>query len=90
MKPNLLEEFELPTTVVDTASNTGADNMTVAHMRNWMDCMRSRKKANADEMAGFNHSMAVIMTNAALRTGDKVIYDEKMQEVLAGGKVFKY
>ncbi len=90
MKPNLLKEFELPATVVETAANTGADDMTVAHMRNWMDCMRSRKKANADEMAGFNHSVAVIMTNAALRTGEKVVYDETLQEVLAADRVFKY
>jgi predicted dehydrogenase len=90
MRPNLLKEFELPVTIVENSANTGVDDMTVAHMRNWMDCMRSGKKANADEMAGFNHSIAVIMTNAALRTGDKIVYDEKLQEVLAGGKVFKY
>ncbi len=90
MKSNLLKEFELPRTIAETAANTGIDDMTVVHMRNWMNCMRSRKKANADEMAGFNHSVAVIMTNAALRTGEKVIYDEKLQEVLAGGKVFEY
>lgn len=90
MNPNLLKEFELPRTVVETAADTGADDMTVAHMRNWMDCMRSGEKANADEIAGYNHSVAVIMTNAALRTGEKVVYDEEKNEVIAGGKVFKY
>jgi hypothetical protein len=30
------------------------------------------------------------MTNAAVRTGEKVTFDEKKQEVMAGGKVFKY
>ncbi|MBN2214053.1 MAG: Gfo/Idh/MocA family oxidoreductase [Bacteroidales bacterium] len=90
MKANLLKELELPETVVETAANTGADDMTVAHMRNWMDCMRSRKIPNADEMAGFNHSVAVILTNAALRTGEKVTYNEELQEVMAAGKVFKY
>jgi predicted dehydrogenase len=90
MKSNMLKEFELPRTVVETAADTGADDMTVAHMRNWMDCMRSGKKTNADEMAGYNHSVAVVMTNAALRTGEKVIFDDIQQEVLAGGKVFKY
>jgi hypothetical protein len=29
------------------------------------------------------------MTNAAYRTGEKVTFDEKKQEVMAGGKVFK-
>jgi hypothetical protein len=30
------------------------------------------------------------MTNAAVHTGEKVTFDEKKQEVMAGGKVFKY
>jgi hypothetical protein len=30
------------------------------------------------------------MTNAAAVTGQKVTFDEKTQEVMAGGKPFKY
>lgn len=30
------------------------------------------------------------MANAAVRTGQKVTFDEKMQEVMAGGRVFQY
>jgi hypothetical protein len=30
------------------------------------------------------------MCTAALRTGEKASFDEKNQEVLAGGKVFQY
>jgi hypothetical protein len=30
------------------------------------------------------------MTNAAVHTGLKVTFDEKTQEVMAGGKIFKY
>jgi hypothetical protein len=30
------------------------------------------------------------MTNAALHTGEKAVFNEQAQEVLAGGKVFKY
>jgi hypothetical protein len=39
---------------------------------------------------GYSHSIAVIMTNAAAHTGAKVTFDEKTQEVMANGKVFKY
>ncbi len=35
-------------------------------------------------------SIATIMTNAAVRSGQKATFDEKTQQVLAGGKVFKY
>lgn len=91
MKPNLLKETSLSEHIkVETSANTGADDMTSAHMRNWMECVRSRKKPNADVMAGYNHSIANIMTTAALRTGKFVTFDEARQEVLAGGEVFKY
>jgi predicted dehydrogenase len=91
MKPNLLSNYSLSQAqAVQTSANTGVDNMTSMHMRNWMECIRSRKRANADVMAGYNHSIANIMTTAALRTGKKVTFDEKRQEVLAGGEVFKY
>jgi hypothetical protein len=59
-------------------------------MRNFMECMRSRKQPNAPVEAGYYHSIACIMTNAAARTGAKVTFDEKTQEVMANGKVFKY
>jgi predicted dehydrogenase len=90
MKPNLLESMDLPGVKIETAANTGSDPMTWAHMRNWMECVRSRKKPNADVMAGYNHSIANIMCTAALRTGEKASFDEAKQEVLAGGKVFQY
>jgi predicted dehydrogenase len=90
MKENLLEPFELPGFKVETNANTGSDPMTNAHMKNWMECVRDRKKPNADVTAGYNHSIANIMTTAALRTGEKATFDEKTQEVMAGGKVFQY
>lgn len=90
MKANLLEKFKLPDVKIETSSNTGGDPMTYLHMRNWMECVRSRKTPNAPAQAGYNHSIATIMCNAALRTGEKVTFDEKSQNVMAGKKVFKY
>jgi predicted dehydrogenase len=90
MKANLLEPFDLPAMRIETAADTGGDPMTTAHMKNWMECVRDRKKPNADVIAGYNHSIACIMCTAALRTGEKASFDEAKQEVLAGGKVFQY
>jgi predicted dehydrogenase len=92
MQANLLPEIsieDLGEKVVASA-NTGGDSLTSAHMRNWMECVRSRKEPNAPIEAGYTHSIASIMTNAAVRTGEKASFDEKKQEVMAGGKVFKY
>lgn len=90
MKANLLDTYTLPSIKVETSANTGSDPMTNLHMRNWMECVRSRKQPNAPVKAGYNHSIATIMCNAALRTGEKVTFDEASQEVMAGGKVFRY
>jgi predicted dehydrogenase len=91
MQPNLLAEQSLSTAEPVTASaNTGGDKLTSAHVRNWMECIRSRKQTNAPVEAGYNHSIATIMTNAAARTGAKVTFDEKTQEVMDNGKPFQY
>ena len=49
-----------------------------------------RRKTNAPVEAAYDHSSACIMVNAALRTKQYVTFDEEHQEVLAGGKVFKF
>jgi predicted dehydrogenase len=92
MMPNMLPEVNLTNKVikVESGANTGGDELTTAHVKNWMECIRSRKQTNAPVEAGYYHSIANIMTNAAARTGEKVTFDEKTQEVMAGGKVFKY
>ena len=91
MQPFLLPETSLSEVEKVVASaNTGGDKLTSNHVRNWMECVRSRKTPNAPVEAGYSHSIATIMTNAAVHTGEKVTFDEKRQEVIAGGKVFKY
>jgi hypothetical protein len=92
LQPNLLPEMDLVTesTKVVTSANTGGDSLTTAHMRNWMECVRSRKQPNAPVEAGYAHAIAVIMTNAAVHTGAKATFDETTKQVMAGGKAFKY
>lgn len=92
MQPFLLPEMSLANTGerVVASANTGGDSLTSAHMRNWMDCVRSRKQPNAPVEAGYSHAIATSMTNAAVHTGEKVTFDEKTQEIMAGGKPFKY
>jgi predicted dehydrogenase len=92
MKANLLPEVDLTVNAekVVASANTGGDVLTSNHVRNWMECVRSRKETNAPVEAGYAHAIACIMTNAAARTGSKATFDEKNQEVMAGGKVFKF
>ncbi|MBX2964926.1 MAG: Gfo/Idh/MocA family oxidoreductase [Cyclobacteriaceae bacterium] len=92
MQPNLLDEavLEDPSVQAASAAIMGGDLTTSNHMRNWLECVRSRKETNAPVEAGYEHSIACIMTTAASRTGHKATFDEARQEVMAGGKVFRY
>lgn len=86
MQPNMLTEISLADTAAQapaaTSANTGADNLTSAHMRNWMECVRSRRTPNASVQAGYNHSTAICMTIAALQTGQRVSFDDVNQKVV--------
>ncbi len=91
MQANLLPTMDLSSAEkVVTSANTGGDSLTSAHIRNWMECVRSRKQPNAPVEAGYSHSIANIMTNAAVHTGAKATFDEATQNVMADGKIFIY
>jgi len=93
MQPNLLPSFNLMDKVekMDTdATPAHGDPQTNANMRNWMECVRSRKTPNASIRAGYSHSIALCMNVAAIQTGQKVTFDEKTQQVVVGGKPYEH
>jgi predicted dehydrogenase len=90
LQANLLPTMKIEGAKVATDADTGGDILTFNHVKNWMECVRSRKTPNAPIEAGYQHSIATIMSNAAYRTGQRVTFDEKTQEVMAGDKIFKY
>jgi predicted dehydrogenase len=82
-KGELLPKMKLADAVkIETAANAGADSSVIAHMRNWMECIRSGKTPNADIEAGYNHSVALCMTIAALHTGKRITFNDEKQELV--------
>ena len=57
----------------------GIDDLSLDHMGNWFDCMRSRKEPNASVNAGFAHSVACMMATEAYWTGKKIFWDAKTE-----------
>src|SRR5713101_4772814 len=88
MKANLLSTVSLTqaASAAITAAETGDDDMTVANVRNWLECVRSRKTTNAHIDAGYSHSVALCMTIAAIQTGQRVTFDDAKQQVVVGGR----
>ena len=83
MQANLLPALKLSEVGggAETAANTGADSSTTANVRNWMDCVRTRKQPNADINAGYSHAVALCMTVAAMHSGRKVTFDDGKQDI---------
>lgn len=57
----------------------GIDDLTLEHMGNWFDCMRSRQQPHAPVEAGFAHSVACMMATEAYWTGKKIYWDSKTE-----------
>src|SRR5215470_4636028 len=84
MKANLLGKKSLVSAAsgIDKSADAGVDEATSANVRNWMECVRSRKTPNASIEAGYSHSVALCMTIAAIQTGQRVTFDDATQEVV--------
>ena len=54
------------------------------HMKNWIDCIRSRQQPIAPIEAGYAHSVAVLMADEALVSGRRTTYDHRRREILPG------
>src|SRR5437879_419606 len=85
MKANQLPTMKLSEVApTETAANTGGDSSTTANVRNWMECVRSRGKTNANIDAGYSHAVALCMTVAAMHTGRKIMFDDGKQDIVMG------
>ena len=84
LQPNLLPRISLLDSApkIATSADTGGDPETSANVRNWMECVRSRETPNANIEAGYQHSVALCMTIAAIQTGRRVTFDDTKQEVI--------
>jgi predicted dehydrogenase len=54
------------------------------HMANWLTCLRTRERPNADIQFGHQHTVATMMAAAALETGRRQRYDAQKREIHAG------
>jgi predicted dehydrogenase len=60
----------------------GIDDLSLEHMGNWFDCMRSRRQPDSPVQAGFAHSVACIMAAQSYWSGKKLYWDAKTEAIL--------
>lgn len=54
------------------------------HMKNWLECVRSRKEPQAPIDAGYQHAVACLMADESWVRGTRVVYDHARRRILAG------
>jgi len=60
----------------------GIDDLSLEHMGNWFDCLRSRKQPNATVNEGFAHSVACMMAAQSYWAGKKVYWDAATETIV--------
>lgn len=65
-------------------SQAPTEDLAAQHVRNWLECMRSRNTPNAPIEAGYAHSVAGIMCFKALETGRRQKYDIERMRIYDG------
>ena len=53
----------------------GIDDLSLEHMANWFECMRSRQQPHCTVHEGFAHSVACMMAAESYWTGRKIFWD---------------
>ena len=61
------------------AASGGNANLTVLHARNFLDCMRTRQKPNADVEVGHRSTSLSLMANISLAVGQRLEWDAKSE-----------
>jgi predicted dehydrogenase len=60
----------------------GIDDLTLEHMTNWFECLRSRQAPHCTVEEGFAHSVACIMAARAYWAGRRMYWDAAREEIL--------
>ena len=57
----------------------GIDDLTLEHMANWFECMRSREQPHCMVHEGYAHSVACMMATESYWTGRKIFWDARTE-----------
>ncbi len=60
----------------------GIDDMTLEHMTNWFECLRSRQAPRCTVDEGFAHSVACMMAAQSYWSGRRVYWDPKAEAIV--------
>ena len=68
----------------EPAKDTSGDwkDQYVQHVRNWLDCIKSRRQPNSDLESGHRVATVCHLANISLRTGRKIRWDAESEQIV--------
>src|SRR5207244_11931886 len=60
------------------------------HHQNWLDCIKSRKEPICNVEIGHRSATVCHLGNIAIRTGKRIVWDARKQEIVSGGELVKW
>ena len=58
------------------------DDLSLGHMANWFECIRSRQQPHCTVQDGFAHSVACMMAAEAYHSGKKQYWDAANETIV--------
>jgi predicted dehydrogenase len=75
-------QFQDPKPRIEPAQSTQTDgDLTVQHIRNFVDCVKSRQKTNCDMETGHRSTTFALLANIALATKSRIDWDPKNEQI---------
>ena len=75
-----LKKTDVKKKMTDEMTDPGSEQ-PVAHIRNFLDCVKSRKRPNADVEEGYYSALLCHLGNLSTRLGRSLRWDEQKQEI---------
>jgi hypothetical protein len=77
---------EKPERWAEPMRQAATNDLFVAHARNFVDCMKSRQKPNADVEDGHRRAVACHLANISLRLGGRALRWDPEREKIVGDR----
>lgn len=75
---------------MEAMKEKGSNNQHETHVRNFVECVKSRQKPISDIEIGHRSSSAAILGNIAYRTRRRIVWDGKIEQIVGDREASKF
>jgi len=75
---------------MDAANEKNSNNQHLAHVRNFLDCVKSRQRPISDIEIGHRSTSTCLLGNVSYRSGQPIAWDGKAERITNGKEASRY